>query len=93
MSKRVTAQMLIAAMMVTFALRVSADQVPTPGTVACADPFGRESTRLDLVRAFGAANVVDQEIQGHGGAGWLGTVIYPNDPQRRLDILWGDEVN
>src|SRR5579871_2347297 len=93
MSRHVRAQMVIAAMTTTFSLHVCADQVPAPGTVACADPFGRESARSDLVRAFGAASVVDQEIEGHGGAGWLGTVIYPNDPRRQLEILWGDEVN
>jgi hypothetical protein len=92
MSRRVMVEMIIAAIVTTFSLHVSADQVLAPGTVACADPFGRD-TRSDLVRTFGAANVVDQEIEGHGGAGWLGTVIYPNDPRRRLEILWGDEVN
>jgi hypothetical protein len=74
-------------------VHVFAGQVPAPGVIACANPFGRDSTRSDLVRAFGAANVVDQEVEGHGGVSWYGTVIYPKDPRRRLEILWGDEVN
>jgi hypothetical protein len=93
MSRRMRTQMvIIVAAISMFSLYVSADQVPPPGTVACTDPFGRESTRLDLVRAFGAANVVDEQIDGPGGVAWR-TVIYPNDPRRRLEILWGDEEN
>jgi hypothetical protein len=84
--------MVLAAAMTTFPVHAFADQVPAPGTVACADPFGHESTGPDLVRAFGADNVVDQDIEVESAA-QQGTVIYPNDPRRRLEIFWADKVN
>jgi hypothetical protein len=85
---------VIAATITAFPFHVSADQAPAPGMVACADPFGREATRSDLVRAFGAANVVDQEIEVHEGAArWGGTVVYPNDPRRRLEVFLDDLAN
>jgi hypothetical protein len=87
------ARSLVTLFLITVPLSASADQTPSPGTVRCTGSFGREASRSDLVRTFGAANVVDQEIEGHGGEAWLGTVVYPDDPERRLEILWGDEKN
>jgi hypothetical protein len=51
------------------------------------------TTRRDLVARFGAANVVDQDIvTGHGEGEIVPvTVLFPNDPKRRLEINWKDE--
>ena len=83
---------VIAATITAFPFHVSAEQVSAPGMVTCFGPFGRESTRSDLVRAFGAANIVDQEIEMMGLAHWRATVIYPNDSQRRLEMIFTGEL-
>jgi hypothetical protein len=67
-----------------------ADPASTPGTVTCAGVFGRESSYSDMVSLFGAANVVLEGIEGTEGIEIPGTVIYPNDPLRRLEVLWID---
>jgi hypothetical protein len=45
------------------------------------------TTRGDLVRAYGASNVVDRDGEGETEAG---TVVFPQDPQRSIEILWKD---
>lgn len=93
MNRRILVQIIVTAATIATISFVNADEVKAPGRVVSSDPFGRDSTRADLDRAFGAANLVDQDIEGHGGAGWMGTVIYPQDPRRQLEVLWGDEEN
>ena len=46
------------------------------------------TTRADLVRLYGAANVVDRDVNVGEGETELGTVIFPNDPKCTIDILW-----
>jgi hypothetical protein len=47
-------------------------------------------TRVDLVQRYGAANVVDQEVGVGEGDTDTATVLFPKDPQRRIEILWQD---
>src|SRR5260221_1158601 len=48
------------------------------------------TTREELVRAYGKANVVDHDVDVGEGETQLGTVIFPNDPKRSIEILWQD---
>jgi hypothetical protein len=48
------------------------------------------TTRRDLVRMYGAANVVDQDVDVGEGETQPGTVVFPRDPQRSITILWQD---
>jgi len=48
------------------------------------------TTRADLVRTYGAANVVDKDVDVGEGETEPGTVIFPNDPERLIEILWKD---
>jgi len=48
------------------------------------------TTRRDLVRMYGAANVVDRDISLGEGETAPGTVIFPKDPQRAMEIVWKD---
>ena len=48
------------------------------------------TTRKDLVQAYGAANVVDQDVDVGEGETQPGTVIFPKDPERLIEILWKD---
>lgn len=47
-------------------------------------------TRAELVQRYGAANVVDQEVGLGEGDTDTATVLFPKDPQRRIEILWLD---
>jgi len=46
------------------------------------------TTRGQLVRLYGASNVVDQDADVGGGDIEPETVLFPKDPKRRIEILW-----
>jgi hypothetical protein len=48
------------------------------------------TTRQDLVQIYGASNVVDQDVDVGEGETEPGTVVFPKDPQRSIEILWKD---
>jgi len=48
------------------------------------------TTRQDLVRIYGASNVVEQDVDLGEGETQTGTVLFAKDPQRRIEILWKD---
>jgi hypothetical protein len=64
----------------------------TPRTIACDGPFARDATEADVKAAFGAENTVYTEIDGPEGSTWNATVVFPDDPAKRIDILWNDEA-
>jgi len=68
-----------------------ADRATAPRVLKCEGPFGRDAGHADLIQAFGADNVVEQEIEGAEGDKTKATVLYPGDPKARLEITWGDE--
>ena len=47
-----------------------------------------QTTREDLVRAYGASNVTDQDTDVGEGEIQSLTVLFAGDPQRRLELLW-----
>jgi hypothetical protein len=65
-------------------------QAQQPLVVNCEGPFGRNASRADLAKAFGS-NVVDRVLGGPEGTKLRGSVLYPNDPKRRLEVIWNDE--
>jgi hypothetical protein len=48
------------------------------------------TTRQDLVRMYGKSNVVDQDVNLGEGETETGTALFPNDPERSIEILWRD---
>jgi hypothetical protein len=46
------------------------------------------TTREQLVRLYGASNVVDQDADLGEGEIERETVLFPKDPKRRIEILW-----
>ena len=50
--------------------------------VRCDGPFARDGSHEKLAKAYGAKNVAG----GTSGA----TVLFPNDPKRRLEVTWRD---
>jgi hypothetical protein len=74
----------------SFCANASANEI-APGELTCQGPFARDSSHLKLERAFGQKNVVIQEVEGVEGQKELLTIIYPNDPRRRLTVFWKNE--
>lgn len=48
------------------------------------------TTHEDLVRAYGASNVIDQDADVGEGEIQPLTVLFAGDPQRRIELLWKD---
>ncbi|MES5487698.1 hypothetical protein QMZ05_33540 [Bradyrhizobium sp. INPA03-11B] len=57
-------------------------------TFKCEGPFGREATHARLASKYGAANIAT-EYDGEADAEV--TILFPNDPERRLKIQWKDQ--
>jgi len=53
-------------------------------------PMNYRVTRAELVRRYGAANVVDEEVGVGEGDTDTATVLFPKDSERRIEILWQD---
>jgi hypothetical protein len=55
-------------------------------------PLSRRSSAADLRRHYGAQNVEPTRIELGEGETAPGTVLYPGDSLRRLEIIWRDTV-
>jgi len=54
----------------------------------CTGPFGRDASHAKLAATFGAGNAIikyDDEFDAEV------TVLFPNDPKRRLKVAWKDQ--
>jgi hypothetical protein len=62
-------------------------------TVACSNgAFAKNSGHLRLAQSFGVHNVEFTEVNGDDGSTLLASVLFPNDPKRRLEVLWDDDA-
>jgi hypothetical protein len=66
----------------------AATAVPAGQTVACNGSFAKDSSHEKLATAFGAKNVAWDDVDGPGGARLKASVLFPNDPRRRLEVVW-----
>ncbi|MET7242065.1 hypothetical protein ABZT49_01735 [Methylobacterium sp. EM32] len=55
----------------------------------CAD-FSKRTDEAALIERFGKENVVRGKLDGAEGETVPGTIVYPKDPARRLEISWWD---
>jgi hypothetical protein len=65
---------------------------PAPRAIACSGVFARESTHLKLAIAFDSKNLVYTEVDGPDGTKLNASVLFPNDPKRRLEVLWQNDA-
>jgi hypothetical protein len=63
-----------------------------PRTIACDGVFGKDSSHLKLATRFDSSNVAFTEVDGPEGSRLMASVLFPNDPKRRLEVLWQDEA-
>lgn len=59
--------------------------------LGCGAPFTREATPATLAEVFGRENVIPETIAGPEGAQMNVTAIYPNDPARRIEVVFRNE--
>jgi len=83
---------LIAALAATASLAPAA---PQPGqgknVLQCDGAFARDSSHAKLVQTFGKSSVAFTDIDGAEGDKVKASVVYPDEPRRRVEILWHDE--
>jgi hypothetical protein len=63
---------------------------PQKLVVGCSEKslINASTTRSDLAKLFGESNLKDAEIAIGEGFKEAGTIVFPNDPKRRLEIVW-----
>jgi hypothetical protein len=60
--------------------------------VACNGVFANDSAHLKLAVKFDSRNVVFGQVDGPDGSRINASIVYPNDPKRRLEVLWTNEA-
>jgi hypothetical protein len=58
--------------------------------VACSGVFSKDSSHLRLAMTFDSRNVTFTEVDGDNGAKVPASVLFPNDPKRRLEVWWSN---
>jgi hypothetical protein len=75
----------------TFILAAPTAAQVNPLLLPCSGPFARTTTHAALVKAFGANNVTYADVNRAEGEVVKATILFANDPKRRLEIEWFDE--
>src|SRR5262249_22924892 len=64
-----------------------------PRVIACSGVFAKDSSHLKLATRFDSRNVAFTEVDGPEGSRLMASVLFPNDPRRRLEVLWQNEAS
>ena len=64
-----------------------------PRQIDCRGAFARDSSHIRLAQIFGPDNVAYTEVDGPDNSKIMASVIFPKDPQRRLEILWNNDTS
>jgi hypothetical protein len=66
-------------------------QQRTPTTVvACSGAFAKDSSHLKLAMFFDSKNIAFTDVEAAGGIKIPASVLFPNDPKRRLEVWWSN---
>ena len=72
--------------------RVARPPAPAVSTaIACDGVFVKDSNHSKLALKYDARNVVYSDVDGPSGTKIKASVLYPNDPRRRLEVVWLNE--
>ena len=64
------------------------------GTVlTCGGVFGKDSTHLKIAVKYDSRNVVFGDVDGPDGAKIKASILFPNDPKRRLEVVWNNDTS
>jgi hypothetical protein len=72
----------------------AADEPGKPGrlVVACSGAFSKDSSNLKLAMVFDARNVTFSDVDFNGSKVGA-SILYQNDPKKRLEIWWSNPAN
>ena len=76
----------------TAAAHPAAPKMPPPSAhvVACTGIFSKESNHLRLAMTFDYKNVTFADVDADGGTKVKASIVFPNDPKRRLEVWWSN---
>jgi hypothetical protein len=57
----------------------------------CEGAFARDGSHAKLVQAFGKGSVAFLDVEGAEGEKLKASVVYPDEPRRRVEVIWHDE--
>jgi hypothetical protein len=57
-------------------------------TLACGGVFSKDSSHLKLAMRYDSKNVTFAEVDGPEGSKLMASILFPNDPKRRIEVLW-----
>ena len=57
----------------------------------CEGAFARDSSHAKLVQAFGKSSVAFTDVDSAEGEKMKASVIYPDEPRRRVEVFWHDQ--
>jgi hypothetical protein len=71
---------------------------PKPAATAsnvltCGGVFGKDSTHLKLAIKYDSRNIVFGDVDGPDGAKIKASILFPNDPKRRLEVVWNNDTS
>jgi hypothetical protein len=58
--------------------------------VACSGTFAKDSSAVELATAFNSKNVTFADVEAADGAKVPASILFPNDPKRRLEVWWSN---
>jgi hypothetical protein len=73
----------------------AAKKPPSPApayAVTCSGVFAQDSTHLKLAVKYDSRNITFGEVDGPEGSKIPGSILFPNDPKHRLEVLWTNEA-
>jgi hypothetical protein len=66
---------------------------PAANVVACSGVFAKDSTHLKLAIKYDSRNIAFGDVDGPDGSKIKASILFPNDPRRRLEVLWNNEAS
>ena len=63
---------------------------PSAHVVACSGIFAKDSNHLRLAMTFDNKNVTFADVDANGGTKVKASIVFPNDPKRRLEVWWSN---
>lgn len=67
-------------------------QQPSGSAVACSGVFAKESSHVKLAMKYDSRNITFGEVEGPDGSKIPGSILFPQDPKRRLEVLWSNDA-
>lgn len=90
----ISALILSPAAMAKTKVKLPQPNLGAPERVACEGVFGKDVTLEQIIERFGKDNVVPHtQVVSIEGEPLYGTLVYPDDPQRKIAYQWFDEDN